>query len=115
MNTEDIRWTFSDIEDFPVREILRDNDNQIYGYISTSGIHIWKNIEIVSSTGENLLSNFEYTQFDPADTSKMNIKATNPLPAGTVVYVRINKAIRNKQQIPCGRDGDYIEVNYMIQ
>ncbi|MBR1536508.1 MAG: hypothetical protein IJ630_06190 [Treponema sp.] len=116
MDSSDLRWSYSDIENYPVKEPLRDNENQIYGYISNSGNHVWKNIEITNKkTGENLLSYFGQAKYADDDKSKLIITASEDLPGNTLVNVRINKTISNSEGIPCGESGEYIEFSYMIE
>lgn len=116
MNPDDLRWKFSDISNDPIRQELRDSNQEIYGYISHAGEHIWKNIRIESSTGENLLSYFTYAQYTLNGT-KLTIQAVprKTIPSGTVVFVRINKAICDTQGIPCGADNDIIEFSYLVE
>ena len=116
MDPADLRWEFSDISNDPIRAELRDSNQKIYGYISHADEHIWKNIKIESSTGQNLLSYFTYANYELNGT-KLTIKAdtSKTIPSGTVVFVRINKAIRDKQGIPCGDDGDIIEFSYLVE
>jgi len=116
MNLEDLRWLYSDITDEPVQRELRDSNEEIYGYITHTNEHIWKNIQITSSTGDNLLPHFEYPEYELNGT-KLVIKARseNPITSGTIVFVRINKAIRDTDGIPFGEEGDYIIFNYQVK
>ncbi|MCR4823248.1 MAG: hypothetical protein K5873_10310 [Treponema sp.] len=116
MNPDDLRWKYSDIQDNSIKSVLRDSDNKIYGYVTNSDDHIWKNITITSSSGDNLLSYFKYGKYTLNNT-KLVIE-TNPaktLPSGTVVIVQVNKEIRDEDDIPCGADGTFIKFTYMIQ
>lgn len=116
MNIDDLRWTYDDIKEFQVRSPLRDDQDRIYGYISTDGDHIWQNIEIVSSDGENLLKYFNKPEFILNNTQlKIEAEPSLTIPGGTIVIVRINKAIRDIDGIPCGKAGTYIEFNYLVQ
>ena len=116
MLTEDLRWRYSDIKDAPVQRELRDTNKEIYGYVSHGGEHVWKNIIIESSTGENLLSYFKWAEYVENGT-KLTIVAEpgKTLASGTVVFVKINKSIRDSQGIPCGSDNEYIEFTYQVQ
>ena len=113
---EDLRWRYSDIKDDPVQRELRDTNKEIYGYVSHGGEHIWKNIIIQSSTGENLLSYFKWAEYVENGT-KLTIQADpgKTLASGTVVFVKIHKSIRDTQGIPCGPEDEYIEFTYQVQ
>lgn len=118
MKLDDLRWSYSDIKDNPIQSVLRDDDNKIYGYISNSNNHIWRNIEIVSSSGDNLLSYFKCPKLD-LDNTRLVIEAKTAgegltIPSGTLVFVRISKTLCDLNGISLGDDGDYIEFSYLV-
>ena len=115
MKEADLRWSFADIQENSIQSILRDSNNQIYGFVTNGGEHIWRNIQITSSEGINLLSYFLVPEYNE-DTTKLTIEA-NPqknIPTGTIVTVKINKSICDINNIPCGNDDEYIEFRYLV-
>lgn len=115
MKKSDLRWSYSDIQENSIQTILRDSEQQIYGYVTNGGEHFWHNIQIFSTDGINLLSYFKGPEYNQ-DTTKLTIEP-NPqkiIPSGTIVVVKINKSIRDINDIPCGNDDEYIEFRYLV-
>ena len=113
MREEDFKWSSADLETRPVREPLRDSKDQIYGYVSNSDERIWRNIEIFSSDGQNLLEYFDYARYS-TDGTQLIIPPLpgKQIPAGTYVFVKISKGICDAEGIPFGNENEYIELNY---
>lgn len=115
MNISDFHWAYKELENNSLRKVLRDDDNQIYGYETPAGEHIWRNIQISSSTGENLLSYFTRPDFTQNNTKLViETDSNKTIPSGTIVMVKINKSIGDVNGIPCGNDDEYIEFNYLV-
>ena len=115
MNISDFHWAYKELENNSLRKVLRDDDNQIYGFETPAGEHIWRNIQISSSTGENLLSYFTRPDFTQNNTKLViETDSNKTIPSGTIVMVKINKSIGDVNGIPCGNDDEYIEFNYLV-
>ncbi len=113
MRIEDFRWSSADLNNSPVSTILIDQDSQIYGYVSNSGDVIWRNIEITSSNGTNLLEYFDYAYYGTDGTQLViPLKYGKEIPYGTNVFVKISKGICDAEGIPFGNENEYIEFNY---
>ena len=116
MRIEDFRWKFSDVQNLGLDVVLRDTDNQIYGYVSNSGDIIWRNIEITSSDGTNLLEYFDYVRYSTYGTQLtiplIKNKDGKEISYGTNVFVKISKGICDAEGIPFGNENEYIEFNY---
>ncbi len=115
MNISDFHWSYSDISDNSLTKVLRDEDKQIFGYVTTGGEHFWRNIQITSSAGENLLPYFAHPSFSQNNTKLVIEPDSNKtIKAGTIVMVKINKSICDINGIPYGNEDEFIEFNYLV-
>lgn len=113
MDQSYLRWSYEDINDNSIQTVLRDTNQEIYGYVTTGGEHFWHNIQITSSTGQNLLKYFE----DPVYTGgtlTITAKQEETISSNTTVIVKINKSVCDTAGTPCGSPVDYIEFSYIV-
>ncbi len=111
MSVDSLRWSYDDISQNSPRVLLRDDNGQIYGYISTANKYVWRNIEIYRPTEQSnvsLLEGFEFPVFEN-EGRVLTLTRKNPASSGTKVVVRISKAVYDAEGTPCGPDDEWFE------